>query len=123
MSRRERWLWVLLLLAVAASRLIGLGDRAFSHDESLHGYYSHQLATRGVYTHDPMMHGPLQFHLNALVFLALGADDATARLTAALAGIGAIALLLVFRPLLGRRAAFFILNRRCFHCSMMLHPC
>lgn len=106
MSRRERWLWTLLALAVAASRLLGLGDRAFSHDESLHGFYSYQLATRGIYQHDPMMHGPLQFHLNALVFRLVGASDTTARLTAAVAGIGAVLLLLAFRPLLGRRGAF-----------------
>ncbi|HPA95676.1 MAG: TIGR03663 family protein [Acidobacteria bacterium] len=102
---RWRWLWGALLLAVAVSRLAGLGDRTVSHDESLHAYFSHQLAVHGTYRHDPMMHGPLLFHLDAAVFTLLGANDATARLVPALAGIGVVLLLLPLGRWLGREAA------------------
>lgn len=103
MSRR-RWLWIALLAAVAASRFVGLGERTLSHDESLHAHYSQVLATKGVYRHDPMMHGPLLFHLGAAVFSLVGATDATARLVPALAGTGVVLLLLPFGRWLGADA-------------------
>jgi uncharacterized protein (TIGR03663 family) len=103
----EWWLPVLILLAVACgSRLYGLGERAMSHDESLHTWYSWAFAAYDGYAHHPMTHGPLLFHLNALVFRLLGDSDATARLLPALAGVGVVAGLLFFQRWLGRTAAF-----------------
>jgi hypothetical protein len=37
----EKTLWALLLVVALLSRVIGLGDRAMSHDESLHTVYSY----------------------------------------------------------------------------------
>ncbi|MCX6995879.1 MAG: TIGR03663 family protein [Kiritimatiellaeota bacterium] len=103
----ERWIPWLILLAVAfVSRFYGLGERALSHDESMHAWYSWAFATSGRYAHHPMTHGPLLFHLNALVFRLLGASDTTARLMPALAGVGVVAGLLFFQRWLGRTAAF-----------------
>ncbi|MCX7669934.1 MAG: hypothetical protein N2439_07675, partial [Anaerolineae bacterium] len=36
----EKTLWAILLVVTLLSRVIGLGDRAMSHDESLHTVYS-----------------------------------------------------------------------------------
>jgi len=102
---RRRWLWLALLAAVAASRLVGLGERTLSHDESLHAHYSHELATEGIYRHEPMMHGPLLFHLDAAVFSLAGATDATARLVPALAGIALVLLIVPLGRWLGADAA------------------
>ncbi len=101
----ERTLWFMLLAASLVARLVGLGHRAMSHDESLHALYSWYLSANGNYQHDPMMHGPLLFHLNAFVYLLFGANDFTARIVPALAGTGCVAMLLLYRRWLGKAGA------------------
>ena len=80
------------------TRIIGLDVRALHHDESLHATFSWYLVEGNGYKHDPLMHGPFQFHIMALSFLLFGDSDATARIPAALFGTG-----LVLTPLLLRR--------------------
>lgn len=82
----ETALFGLLFLGAALTRLWDLGSRTLHHDESLHTYYSWLYATGQGYVHDPLMHGPFLFHANALVYLLLGASDATSRLMPALFG-------------------------------------
>ena len=53
-------------------RLFQLSERAMHHDESLHAFYSWQFAQGNGFTHNPMMHGPLQMELTAGVFFILG---------------------------------------------------
>src|SRR3712207_4585820 len=55
-----------------ALRIYELGYRAYHHDESLHAVYSWYLYVGRGYTHDPMMHGPFQFHFNALMYFLFG---------------------------------------------------
>lgn len=88
-----------LALAVAF-RLWDLGDSALHHDESIHAQWSWDLA-RGQYTHNPIFHGPLYYHAQALVFQIFGASDYTSRLSAALFGIVLCALPLLLRRRLG----------------------
>ena len=76
-----------LIIFSLISRFIFLDYRAIHHDESLHGYYSWLLSNGYGYTHNPLMHGPLNFHLNAFVFLILGDSDYTLRIAPAVAGI------------------------------------
>src|SRR5207302_4177989 len=57
------------------------------------------------YIHDPMMHGPLLFELNALVYLLFGASDFTARLVPALFGVALIGMPFLLRHELGRIGA------------------
>ncbi len=90
--------WVVILVLALVTRLWALGDRAMSHDESLHTFYSWKLFMEGEYRHDPMMHGPLLYHFNALSYFLFGVSDFTARLHPVIAG-----LLLVFSPLLVRK--------------------
>ncbi len=97
--------WIVLLIITAVARFYALGDRAMSHDESLHAIYSYYLYDRGNYQHDPMMHGPLLFHLNALFYFLFGVTDATARLVPALAGIGTVWMAYPFRRWIGRTGA------------------
>ncbi len=98
--------WVLLILLALGLRLLNLGHRAMSHDESLHALYSWYLSNGLNYRHDPMMHGPLLFHLNGLVYTLLPVNDFTARLLPALWGSGCVALLFLYRRWLGRVGAF-----------------
>lgn len=86
-------------------RLYDLGSRALHHDESLHALFAWYLYQGRGYAHDPMMHGPFQFHALALIYFLFGDSDATARLLAALAGTAAIGVCYWLRPWLGRFGA------------------
>jgi len=109
----ERLAWFIIAGAAAFTRLMNLGIRAMSHDESMHAYYSYLLYDAGAYQHDPALHGPLLFHLNALVYFLVGDSDFTARIVPALSGIALILTLYAFRRYLGRWgalcAAFLVL--------------
>ena len=90
--------WIVIIVLAVITRLWALGDRAMSHDESLHTFYSWKLFAGQGYQHDPMMHGPLLFHGTALSYFLFGVSDFTARLLAVVAGV-----LLVASPILLRK--------------------
>ncbi len=96
-----------LLVTAAAMRLWDLGHRAVHHDESLHSFYSWQLSEGQGFKHDPLMHGPLQFELNAAIFFIFGDSDYTSRLLYAVAGTVLVALPFFFRDRLSRLGALF----------------
>ena len=96
-----------LLVFAGAMRLWDLGQRAVHHDESLHSFYSWQLAEGQGFRHDPLMHGPLQFEANAAIFFIFGDSDYTSRLLYAIAGTTLVALPMFFRSRLGRLGALF----------------
>ncbi|HET9017106.1 MAG TPA: flippase activity-associated protein Agl23, partial [Thermomicrobiaceae bacterium] len=103
----ESLLYAGILFAAILSRFWDLGSRALHHDESLHSYYSWLYAEGYGYQHNPLMHGPFLFHLNALLYLLFGANDYVTRIGAALAGVLIVMLpwLLRGRDLLGRWGA------------------
>src|SRR5207244_11846873 len=72
---------------------------------ALHGFDSWRLSDGQGYVHDPMMHGPLLFELNALIYLLFGASDLTVRLAPALLGVAIIGLPFLLRHELGRAGA------------------
>jgi predicted membrane-bound mannosyltransferase len=93
---------VLAVVAVAlVLRLVDLGARAMHHDESLHAFFSWEFAQGRGYRHDPLMHGPFQFHMIAAAFKLFGASDFVARLPAALLGTALVATPLLLRRWLG----------------------
>lgn len=96
----DRVAWIVIGLTVVAvlTRLVGLGARAVHHDEALHLAYSWYFAEGRGYEHNPLMHGPLQFHLLAGFFTLFGDSEFVGRLPHALAGT-----VLVSTPLLFRR--------------------
>jgi uncharacterized protein (TIGR03663 family) len=91
----------IILLAII-SRFYNLGERVMSHDESLHTYYSWLYYKGQGYQHNPMMHGPLQFHLIALTYFIFGASDFTARVPAAVFSILTVLTVWQWRRYLGR---------------------
>ena len=93
----EAALYALILVAAVLTRFWDLGSRALHHDESLHAYFSWLLATGQNYAHDPLMHGPFLFHMNALIYTLLGASDASSRFSAALFGVILVALPILLR--------------------------
>jgi predicted membrane-bound mannosyltransferase/DNA-binding beta-propeller fold protein YncE len=104
-GRWELLAWGIILSLALALRLWDLGGRALHHDESLHATYSWYLYDGRGYTHDPMMHGPFQFHAGALAFILFGPSDFVARVPAALFGTGIVALVSLLRGHLGRLGA------------------
>ena len=57
------------------------------------------------YRHDPVTHGPMQFHLVALSYLLLGDNDFTSRLPAALFSIATVMMMWKYRRYFGRVGA------------------
>lgn len=108
-------IFILFILGLAVfSCLYEIGERVISFDEVNHVVPSYDLYQGKGYHYNPMTHGPLQFHMIALAFFILGDSDTSARLPAALFGIGTIAFaLLAYRRFLGRvgalAAGFFLL--------------
>ncbi len=101
----EKALFGLLLILAIATRFYNLGQRVMSHDESLHTYFSWELYQGRGYRHDPMMHGPLQFHLLALTYFLFGVNDFTARLPHAIASILTVLAIWNWRRYLGKAGA------------------
>lgn len=91
-----------ILLIAMVSRYAMLGTRVMSHDETSHVYFSWLLEQGRGYKHDPITHGPLQFHLMALSYFLFGDNDFTARLPHALASILTIVFMWNYRRYLGR---------------------
>lgn len=102
----EVLLYVILIALAVVSRFYDLGARVMSHDETTHVYFSWLLSEGQGYQHDPLSHGPFQFHMIALSYFLFGDNDASARFPAAIFGVIAVGLLWLFRRWLGRKGAF-----------------
>ncbi len=96
----------IILLITILSRLIGLGWRVMSHDEVNHVVPSYSFYQGSGYSHDPVTHGPLQFHLVAASYYLFGDSDFTSRFPAALFSIATVAFVLIgWRRYLGKTGA------------------
>ncbi|MRR32042.1 TIGR03663 family protein, partial [bacterium] len=106
---------IILILAVV-SRLMILGVRDLDHDEVNHVVPSYELYQGQGYIHNPVTHGPLQFHLIAATYFLFGDSDFTSRLPHALFSIATIAFVIFgFKRYLGRVGAilagiFFLIS-------------
>jgi predicted membrane-bound mannosyltransferase/DNA-binding beta-propeller fold protein YncE len=94
--------FIALLLIALFTRFVDLESRVMSHDESLHTQFSWYLAEGRGFSHDPLMHGPLQMHLVAFSYFLFGDSDASARIPAALASVIAVVMVFLFRRWLGK---------------------
>jgi predicted membrane-bound mannosyltransferase/DNA-binding beta-propeller fold protein YncE len=98
--------YVVLFGVAVLSRFVNLGDRVLSHDESLHAVYSRNLWDKGEFAHTPLMHGPVLFHMTALMFFLFGDSDFSARLYPAILGVILVLMpKLLFERWLGKLGA------------------
>ena len=108
-TRGETLVWAGLGLLAFLLRLYDLGHRALHHDESLHAVFAWRIVTGAGYHYDPMMHGPYQFHQNALflwLFHLLGADlQAGGRMGSVVCGTALVLTPFLLRTTLGRNGA------------------
>ena len=102
------WFYFSLLLLGLILRLFQLDYRAVHHDESLHGYFSYRLYNGEEYSHNPLMHGMLLFHLLAASFFVFGDSDFTMRLPMVLVGSLLILLPYFLKNYIGKVSAFLI---------------
>ena len=110
LARSVNWNWeiiafVIIFFLAMFTRFYMLGDRAMSHDESLHTVFSNDLAQNGNYQHNPMMHGPILFHATALSYQLFGVDDFSSRIYPALLGVLMVMFPILLRRWLGRFGA------------------
>lgn len=102
---RSLIIFIILVLAVV-SRFYDIDLRVMSHDEVNHVVPSYDLFTGKGYRHDPVTHGPFQFHIVATSYFILGDSDFSSRIPAALFSIAAIAFILFYFPrYLGKNGA------------------
>jgi predicted membrane-bound mannosyltransferase/DNA-binding beta-propeller fold protein YncE len=101
----EKILFGLILVLAVLTRFYKLEPRVMSHDENSHVYYSWLLYEGQGYQHDPITHGPFQFHIVALSYFLFGATDTTARIPSVLFSIATVAFMWFFRKYLGRAGA------------------
>lgn len=102
---REVLLYAALIALAAVLRFWDLGSRMLHHDESIHAVYSWYLLTGRGYTHNPTYHGPMLYHLTALMYFLFGAADYTARMAPAIFGTIMVGLPYLLRRQLGRSGA------------------
>lgn len=98
-------IYVIIFILAIGTRFYHLGDRVMSHDESLHTYYSWRLYDAGDFQHTPLMHGPVLFHAVAFFYFVFGDSDFSARIYAALLGVGLVMFPLLWKRWLGRTGA------------------
>lgn len=102
----ENMLVLLILVLAIVSRFAMLGERVMSHDEVNHVVPSYDLFQGRSYRHDPVTHGPFQFHVVALSYFLFGDSDFSSRIPAAVFSVAAVAfVLLAYRRYLGRSGA------------------
>jgi len=101
----ETILFSLLIILAIVSRFYDLESRVMSHDETSHVYFSWLFEQGRGYSHDPVTHGPFQFHVVALSYFMFGDNDFTARIPAALFSIATILFMWNYRQIIGRTGA------------------
>ncbi|MBN2503265.1 MAG: TIGR03663 family protein [Anaerolineales bacterium] len=108
-------IFVGIILLAIFTRFYDLESRVMSHDENSHVYFSWQLYRGNNYAHDPVTHGPFQFHAVALSYFLFGDNDLTARIPSVVFGIAAVAFLWAYKRYLGKTgtliaAALFVIS-------------
>jgi len=101
----ETVLFIVILVIAVFTRFHLLEPRVMSHDETSHVYFSWLLYQGRGYQHDPITHGPFQFHILALSYFLFGDNDFTARVPVILFSIATIGFMWFYRRYLGKAGA------------------
>lgn len=99
----EKLILAVIIILAILSRFILIGSRVMSHDEINHVTPAYSLYQGNGYAHNPVTHGPFQFHMLALSYFLLGDSDFSSRVPAAAFSLAAVIFVLyAFRRYLGR---------------------
>ncbi|MCX8092989.1 MAG: TIGR03663 family protein [Candidatus Goldbacteria bacterium] len=97
--------WIAIVIMAVCLRFFDIGAKPLHHDESMHAFYSWKLFKGEGYSYNPMMHGPFQFHITALMYYLFGTSDYTCRIAPAIYGMLCVIIMWWFKPYLGRVGA------------------
>ncbi len=97
-SRIREWcsfrnLFLLIFLLGIFLRFYTLDLKLFHHDEAIHAWFSYRLMTEGIYSYEPMYHGPFLYYVTAGMFKLFGDADLIARILPAILGVAIIPLI------------------------------
>ena len=112
----EHLLIAIIILLAVVSRFYMIGERSMAHDEVNHVVPSYDLYLGKGYSHDPVTHGPMQFHLLAATYFLFGDSDTSSRIPAVLFSIATVIFVLfAWKRYLGRTGAllsgiFFLIS-------------
>jgi uncharacterized protein (TIGR03663 family) len=112
----EHFLIAIIILLAVVSRFYMIGERSMAHDEVNHVVPSYDLYLGKGYSHDPVTHGPMQFHLLAASYALFGDSDFSSRIPAVLFSIATVIFVLfAWKRYLGRTGAllsgiFFLIS-------------
>nr|MBN1229817.1 TIGR03663 family protein [Anaerolineae bacterium] len=111
----ERIAYLIIFAVAIITRFWDLGARVMSHDESLHTKYSWNLYRGDGFSHTPMMHGPLLFHMVALSYLLFGDNDFSSRIYPAVLGVIIVMFPILLKKWLGQfgslaASVFFLIS-------------
>src|SRR5215212_8532392 len=73
----EHCAYLTLFALALMAHLYLLGDGALHHDETHHANFSWRLFQGLGFFHDPLLHGPFLYHINALFFFLFGDTNTT----------------------------------------------
>lgn len=118
---KEKVIFAVIILLAVFSRFYILGDRVMSHDEINHVRPSWQLYQGQGYIHDPVTHGPMQFHLVALSYFLFGDTDFTSRIPIALFSIGCVVICWKYRRYLGKTGGLLAAFMMCISPFMLFY--
>ena len=105
----EKLILAVIIILAILSRFILIGSRVMSHDEINHVTPAYSLYQGNGYAHNPVTHGPFQFHMLALSYFLLGDSDFSSRVPAAAFSLAAVIFVLyAFRRYLGRVGALLV---------------
>ncbi len=119
LAHKEVVALVSIMAVAAVIRFYDLGAMALHHDESLHARYTWLLYDGQGYEHNPLMHGPFQFHAGALVYLLFGDADATSRFLPALFGTLLVGMPFLLRKQIGMPAVLIAALLICFSPTLL----
>jgi predicted membrane-bound mannosyltransferase/sugar lactone lactonase YvrE len=101
----ERLVYLAIFILAILTRFWDLGTRAMSHDEVVHVHNSWQLYQGTGYAHAPWHHGPLLYHVTALLYYLFGDNDVSSRVYPAIVGVLIVMFPYLLRRWLGRLGA------------------
>jgi predicted membrane-bound mannosyltransferase/sugar lactone lactonase YvrE len=101
----ERLGYLAVLVLAVLTRFWDLGMRAMSHDEVVHIHNSWELYRGTGYVHAPWHHGPLLYHVTALLYYLFGDNDVVSRVYPAVVGVLIVMFPYLLRKWLGKTGA------------------
>jgi uncharacterized protein (TIGR03663 family) len=102
----EHLITVILILLTIISRFYDVGHRDMDHDEVNHVVPSYSLYQGNGYQHDPVTHGPMQFHLIAASYFLFGDSDTASHIPSVVFSIATVIFVIfAFKRYLGRIGA------------------